>query len=317
MTVSRRALPAITLASPALAQPWPSRPTRLIVPYPAGGGLDALARAIAERLTAAWGQPVLVDNRPGGATVPGTDAVARGTPDGHTLLMTADNSITANPLVIQGLPHDPLRDLVAVSFLLETHQMVVAHPSLPASDMAGLVARARQNPVTYGSYGQASQPHVLFGALAAQASVEFTEIPYRGLPQAVLATLAGEVMLTLSGIASAGQHIAAGTLKPLAVGRPTRLPQLPEVPTLAEAGYADIDPRTWFGIFAPAATPGAVVERIHRDVAAAMAEPALVARYLTPNGYTVHVATPEASRLLVAQDFSYKRDLLRRAGLAR
>ncbi len=308
----RRHLAALALATPALAQTWPARPGRIIVPYPAGGGLDALARAIAERLAVAWGQAVVVDNRPGGATVPGTDAVAKAAPDGLTLLMTADNSITSNPLIIPGLPHDPLRDLAPVSFLVETHQMVIAHPSLAARDMAGLVAAA---PATYGSYGQGSQPHLLFGALAAASGREFTQIPYRGLPQAVLATLAGEVQLTLAGIASAGQHLSAGTLKALAVGRPTRFPQLPEVPTLAESGHADIDPRTWFGLFVPAATPGALVERIHRDVAAAMEEPGLVARHLTPNGYTVHAATPAASRAMIAQDFAYKRDLLRRAGL--
>ncbi len=313
MTLLRRALPATFLAMPALAQ---ARPTRLIVPYPAGGGLDALARAIAERLAQAWGTAVLVDNRPGGSTVPGTDAVAKAVPNGHTLLMTADNSITSNPLTIRGLPHDPMRDLAPVSFLIETHQMVVAHPSLAARDMAALVAAARAGPVNYASYGQGSQPHVLFAALAAETRGDFTQIPYRGLTPAVLATLAGEVMLTLSGVASAGEYLAVGSLRALAVGRPTRLPQLPEVPTLAEAGFPDIDPRTWFGLFAPGATPAPVLERIHRDVALAMADPTLVARFLTPNGYTVHAASPEASRVLISADFAYKRGLLQRAGLA-
>ena len=312
MSFARRTLPAITLATPALAQ---GRPTRLIVPFPAGGGLDTLARAIAEKLALAWGAPVLVDNRPGGATVPGTDAVAKATPDGHTLLMTADNSITANPLVIRGLPHDPMRDLAPISFLVEVHQMVVASPRLAAADMAALVAAARAAAVTYGSYGQGSQPHVLFSVLAADTGATFTEIPYRGLPPAVMAVLAGEVMLTLSGVASSREHIAAGTMRALAVGRDTRLPQLPNVPTLIEAGFPAIDPRTWFGIFAPAGTPASVQGRISTDIAAAMADPALAARHLTPNGYTVHAAGPEASRALVAADFVYKQQLLRRAGL--
>jgi tripartite-type tricarboxylate transporter receptor subunit TctC len=315
--ITRRALPAITLATPALAQPWPGRPTRLVIPFPPGGGLDALGRALAERLSIAWGQPVVVDNRPGGSTVPGVDAVAKAAPDGHTLLMTADNSITSNPLVIPGLPHDPLRDLAPVTFLLEVHQMVVAHARFAPRDMRAVVAAARHSPVTYGSYGQASQPHLLFGALGAQERVEFTEIPYRGLTPAVLATVAGEVNMTLCGVASAREHLAAGTLRGLAVGRAARLPMLPDLPTLAEAGYPDIDPRTWFGVFAPAATPPDVVARIHRDIAVAMAEPAIVERHLTPNGYTVHVATPEASRGIIAQDLEYKRGLLRRAGLLR
>ena len=314
MSFARRALPAITLAAPALAQQ--GRPTRLIVPFPAGGGLDTLARAIAERLGAAWGQPVLVDNRPGGATVPGTDAVCKAPPDGHTLLMTADNSITANPLIIRGLPHDPMRDLAPVSFLVEVHQMVLATSRLATPDMATLIQAARSGTITYGSYGQGSQPHVLFSALAADSGADFTEIPYRGLPPAILGLLAGEVMLTLSGIASAREHIAAGTMRALAVGRSARFPALPDVPTLAEAGYPAIDPRTWFGVFAPAATPAPVQARISADIAAVMADAALAARHLTPNGYTVHAATPEASRALVAEDFAYKRQLLRRAGLA-
>ena len=321
MNVPRRVLPAITLAQSAAAraqggaQGWPARPVRLIIPFPPGGGLDALGRAIAERVSAATGQPVVVDNRPGGSTVPGLDAVAKAAPDGQTLLMTADNSITSNPLLIPGLPHDPMRDLAPVSFLLETHQMVVAHPRLGARGIPALVEAARTQRLNYGSYGQASQPHLLFGALGAQAGVEFTEIPYRGLTPAVLATVAGEVDLTLCGIASAGEHLAAGTLRALAVGRAERLPQLPDVPTLAESGHGDVDPRTWFGIFAPGATPPELLSRIHAQVAAAMADPALVRRFLTPNGYTVHTATPEASRALIAADLDYKRGLMRRAGL--
>ena len=314
MSFARRALPAITLAAPALAQQ--GRPTRLIVPFPAGGGLDTLARAIAERLGATWGQPVLVDNRPGGATVPGTDAVCKAPPDGHTLLMTADNSITANPLIIRGLPHDPMRDLAPVSFLVEVHQMVLATSRLATPDLATLIQAARSGTITYGSYGQGSQPHVLFSALAVDSGADFTEIPYRGLPPAILGLLAGEVMLTLSGIASAREHIAAGTMRALAVGRSARFPALPNVPTLAEAGHPAIDPRTWFGVFAPAATPAPVQARISADIAAVMADAALAARHLTPNGYTVHAATPEVSRALVAEDFACKRQLLRRAGLA-
>jgi tripartite-type tricarboxylate transporter receptor subunit TctC len=316
MKVLRRVLPAITLAHPAMAQAWPARPVRLIVPYPPGGGLDALARAIAERVSAATHQPVVVDNRPGGSTVPGTDAVAKANPDGHTLLMTADNSITSNPLLIPGLPHDPTRDLAPVSFLLETHQMVVANPRLGARDIPALLAAARGQRLNYGSYGQASQPHLLFGALGAQTRTEFTEIPYRGLTPAVLATVAGEVDMTLCGIASAGEHLAAGTLRALAVGRAQRLPQLPDVPTLAESGHGDVDPRTWFGIFAPGATPPELLNRIHAQVAAAMADPALIARFLTPNGYTVHTATPAASREMIAADLEYKRGLMLRAGLS-
>jgi tripartite-type tricarboxylate transporter receptor subunit TctC len=290
---------------------------RIVVPFPPGGGLDALARALADRLGVAWRQPVVVDNRPGGSTVPGTDIVAKAAPDGHTLLITADNSITSNPHVIRALPHDPMRDLAPVSLLLEVHQMVLVHPAVGARSMAELVAAARAAPgrLNFGSYGNASQPHLAFGALMARERIELVHVPYRGLTPAVLATLSGEVQMTLAGIASGAEHIRAGTLRALAVGRPTRFEALPEVPTLAEAGYAEIDPRTWFGAFAPAGTPPALVSRLHRDIASAMAEPAVRDRQLTPNGYTVRMETPEATATFLREDFEYKRRLIAAAGI--
>ncbi len=318
MTITRRTLIATALATPALAQGvFPGRQVRLVVPFPPGGGLDALARALADQLTRSWGQPVVVDNRPGGSTVPGTDIVAKAPPDGHTLLVTADNSITGNPHLIPGLPHDPRRDLAPVTWLVDVHQMVLVHPGVPATDMAGLVAAARARPgaLNFGSYGDASQPHLLFGALAARENISLTHVPYRGLTPAVLATLSGEVQMTLAGVASARDHLAVGTLRALAVGKPERLPQLPDVPTLAEAGYAQIDPRTWFGVLAPAATPAPLVRRIRDDIAAAMAVPAVAERHLAPNGYTVRASTPEAFASMIAADFDYKGALIRAAGI--
>ena len=315
MPVARRLLlTAPFLAAPALAQPaWPDRPVRIVVPYPPGGGLDALARALADRLSPVWRQVVTVDNRPGGATIPGTDAVAKAAPDGHVLLMTSDASITANPHIQARLPHDPMRDLVPVSYLLDVHQMVLVHPALPARDMAGLVgaARARPGALNYGSYGPGSQPHLLFEALKAREGLEIAQVAYRGLTPAVLATVTGEVQGTLAGVASAREFLATGQLRALAIGRPARLPQLPDVPTLAEAGYAEADPRTWFGLFAPAGTPPALLARIQNDLAAALEDPIIRERHLLPNGYTVHAATPEASVALVVADYEAKRELVR------
>ncbi|MGG5818425.1 Bug family tripartite tricarboxylate transporter substrate binding protein [Falsiroseomonas sp. HW251] len=319
MRLPRRALLA-TLAFPAIARAqdaFPGRQVRIVVPFPPGGGLDALARGLADRLQPVWRQAVVVDNRPGGSTVPGTDIVAKAPPDGHTLLVTADNSITSNPHLIRSMPHDPMRDLAPVTVLVEVHQMILVNPSVGADTMAGLVATARAQPgkLNFGSYGTASQPHLAFAALAAQERLEFVHVPYRGLTPAVLATLSGEVQMTLAGIASAQEHLRAGTLKALAVGKPARLDAFPQVPTLAETGHGAIDPRTWFGAFAPAGTLPALVQRISRDIAAAMAEPALRDRQLTPNGYTVHASTPEAAAAFVREDFEYKRRLIALAGM--
>ena len=319
MRLARRALLA-TLALPALARAqnaFPTRQVRIVVPFPPGGGLDALARALADRMQAAWGQPVVVDNRPGGSTVPGTDIVCKAAPDGHTLLITADNSITSNPHLIRGLPHDPMRDLAPISHLVDVHQMILAHPALGASSMAELVVAARAAPgrFNFGSYGNASQPHLAFGALMARERIEMVHVPYRGLTPAVLATVAGEVQMTLAGIASGAEHIRAGTLRALAVGKPTRFEALPEVPTLLEAGYDDIDPRTWFGAFAPAGTPPELVARLHAAIAAAMSEPAVRERHLLASGYTVHVRTPEATAAFLRDDLAYKARLIAAAGI--
>jgi tripartite-type tricarboxylate transporter receptor subunit TctC len=320
MPLPRRALLA-TLAVPAVARAqsdaFPTRQVRFVVPFPPGGGLDALARALADRLQAIWRQPVVVDNRPGGSTVPGTDIVAKAPPDGHTLLVTADNSITANPHLIRSLPYDPMRDLAPVSLLVEVHQMILVNPALGVRDMAGLVAAARAEPgkLNFGSYGNASQPHLCFGALMAREGIEMVHVPYRGLTPAVLATLAGEVQMTLAGIASGAEHIRAGRLRALAVGRPTRFEALPEVPTLAEAGYPEIDPRTWFGAFAPGGTPPALLARLHRDIAAAMSEPVVRERHLLPSGYTVRMETPEATAAFLREDLAYKARLIAMAGI--
>jgi tripartite-type tricarboxylate transporter receptor subunit TctC len=201
-----------------------------------------------------------------------------------------------------------MRDLVPVSVLVEVHQMVLVHPSVGARSLADLVAAARAAPgrLNFGSYGVGSQPHLTYGALMARERVEMTHVPYRGVPPAILATLSGEVQMTLAGIASSIEHLRAGTLRALAVGRPTRFEALPEVPTLAEAGFAEIDPRTWFGAFAPAGTPPALVARISRDIAAAMADPAVRDRHLTPNGYTV-LPRAEAAAAFLREGSDYKR----------
>ena len=319
MRFARRTLLA-ALAIPAVARAqsdYPSRQVRIVVPFPAGGGLDALARALAERLQVQWRQPVVVDNRPGGATVPGTDIVAKAAPDGHTLLITADNSITSNPHLIRSMPFDPMRDLAPISHLVDVHQMVVVHARVGVASMAELVAAARARPgaLNFASYGNASQPHLAFGALAARERLELVHVPYRGLPPAVLATVQGETQMTLTGIPTGAEHIRAGTLRALAIGRDTRAPQLPDVPTLAEAGYAEIDPRTWFGAFAPAGTPQALLARLQADIAAAIAEPAVRGRFVDAAGFTLHARTPEATAAFLREDLDYKRRLIAAAGI--
>lgn len=308
----------IAAAAPfAAAQDWPGGTVRLVVPYPPGGGVDGLARPLAERLAAAWGRPVIVENRAGAATIIGTDHVAKSAPDGLTLLFTTDSSITSNPHLFPKLPFDPMRDLVPVTQLIDLYQMVVVHPSVRADTMREFVALAKSLPVpmSYGSYGSGSQPHLLFEGLRLETGAALTHVPYKGIAPAIQATLANEVQATLGGAATTGQFFAAGRMKPLAIAAPQRSPLHPEVPTLAEAGFPDIAPRAWFGILAPRGTPPAVVERIARDVRTIFADPAFDKAQVTGKGYRNVASTPAEFAEFVRVDHAQKEKVIKGAGI--
>jgi tripartite-type tricarboxylate transporter receptor subunit TctC len=309
------AMVAIVL-SPALAQDFPSKPVRMIVPYPPGGGVDGLARPLADQLSKVWRQPVLVDNKPGAGTIIGGEAVVKAPADGYTLFFTTDSSITSNPHLYKNMPFDPIKDLAPVTQLIDLHQMVVIHPSVAANTMQELVAEAKAKPDTlnYGSYGSGSQPHLLFESLKAQTGIQITHVPYKGIAPALTAALSGEVQMTLGGAATTTEHIVAGKLKPLAIARQERLALYPNVPTLREAGFPDIDPRPWYGLFAPGATPRATIDKIQKDVAAILANPEFSERYVAGKGYTGVGSTPEAFAAFIKSDLDYKARLIAVSG---
>ncbi len=300
----------------AQAQDFPGKPVRIVVPYPPGGGVDGMARPIADRLSRLWNQPVVVENKPGASTIIGSDFVAKAAPDGLTLLFTSDSSITSNPHLYPKMPFDPIKDLAPVTQLIDLYQMVVAHPSLGAGTMQELVALARAKPGTlnYGSYGSGSQPNLLFEALKAQTGISIAHIPYKGIAPALTATVAGEVQLTMGGTATSRGYFAAGRLKPLAIARAQRLPALPEVPTLRESGFPDIDPKPWFGLFAPAGTPAAIIDKIQKDVRSVITEPEFDQREITGKGYGAVGSTPAEFTQFIKTDFEYKGRLIKLSG---
>lgn len=310
---------AVMPAGQSLAQApaFPSRTVKIVVPYAPGGGLDAMARVLAERLQRTWGQPVVVENKTGASTIIGAQAVTRAAPDGHTLLLTSEATITSNPFLFDKLPYDPMRELAPISQLIGLPQMVVAHPSVPAQNLVELVAVAKSKPnaISYASYGSGSLPHLLFEGLKMRTGVELVQVPYRGIIPAVMAALAGEVQLTLAGVAAAQAHLAAGKLKALAVAHATRLPEFPQVPTLREAGFADIDPHaSWFGLFATAGTPDHVVQKIQRDVASIGADPAFTQGHLASRGFMPVFSTPAAFSRFIREDALQKSQLIRLTG---
>lgn len=323
LTPTRRgALAALTLgvACPTLfaqGPAWPAQTVRIVVPYAAGGGVDLLARMLADRLQRQWGQSVVVENKAGGATVIGAMAVTKAPPDGLTLLLTSEATITSNPFLFSKLAYDPVRELAPISQLVSLPQMVVANPQVGANNMAELVAMAKARPdaLSYASYGSGSLPHLLFESLKAKTGASFVHVPYKGISPAVAAVQSGEVNLTLAGVSGALALLRAGKLKALAVGRATRLTEMPDVPTLREAGLADIDPReSWFGLFATGGTPAAVVQKIHQDVAAIGNDPAFRESVLLSRGFEPVFSTPAIFAKFIEADMRQKAQLIRISG---
>ena len=293
-----RAIAALALACFAAAAPaqgWPTKPARIVVPYPPGGGIDILARQLADHFQSRWGQPVVVENKPGGSTIIGVDNVAKASADGHSILMTTDASFSINPHLFRKLPYDARNDFIPVTNLILLQQLLVAHPSLPASSLAELISLAKQKPgtINYASYGSGSQPHLAGEMLKNKAGIDLVHIPYKGISLAVPAVMAGEVQLTFSGIASSIGPIKGGRIKPIAIGGGKRSPLLPEVPTFAELGYPEVETHAWFGLFVPAGSPREAVTRIYRDAKALLDDPAFRAKQLIAKGYEVVGSSPQ------------------------
>lgn len=268
----RRSVAAVllcaTAASAAAQSVYPERPIRLVVPFPAGGTVDAIARLVAQRITDPLKQPVVVDNRAGGAGSIGSEAVAKAPPDGYTLLMGTASTHGSNPSVHKALPYDPVRDYAPVALVASTPYIVVVHPSVAAASMAELVALAKAQPakMNYGSYGSGSSNHLATELLRAITATDLVHVPYKGGAPAMTALLAGEVQLMLDVFPTSDPHVRAGKLKLLGVAASKRSSLAPNAPTLAEAGIAGAEAGTFFGVFAPAATPRAIVDRLNAEI---------------------------------------------------
>jgi len=294
----------LTFIHGALAQGYPTKPIRIVVPYPAGGGLDLIARAVGNQLTQRWGQSVVVENKPGSGTIVAAEGVARSAPDGHTLLLTTDSTITINPHLYARLPYDPVKDFAPITQLVFLNQLLLANPAVPAGNLKELIAYAKANPnkLNYASYGSGSQPNLAMEMLKSQAGIEVVHVPYKGIPQAVPAAIAGEVQLTFSGAASSIAHIRGARLKPLAIGGRSRLNLLPDVPTFAEQGFPDIPSNAWFGLFAPAGTPREVVMKLYGEITKMLKEPEFNQREVVAKGYELVASTPEEFAAFLAAD---------------
>ncbi len=279
----RRALLAACLFSPmlgraALAQAaWPNRPVRVVVPYPPGGSTDVLARAVAERLGAVIsGASFVVDNRPGGAAVVGTQSVAQAAPDGYTLSLATNQTHAANAAMLRDLPYRPVEDFAPIGRIAEVHHALVVPANSPARTLAELAARGRTQRLTYASSGVGSASHVIAESLVKRERMQATHVPYRGGAQATTDTVGGVVDFFVSTWPQVVELVKDGKLRCLEIGAPRRLAELPAVPTAAEAGAPYLAVDAWFGLWAPAGTPAAVLEKLSAALVQVLAEPALV-----------------------------------------
>ncbi|MCK8787986.1 tripartite tricarboxylate transporter substrate binding protein [Roseomonas sp. NAR14] len=321
----RRALLAVPLAiaaSAVLAQPqtsaWPSRPVMLVVPFAAGASPDVVARVLAERLAATWGQPVVVQNLPGASSTIGVERVARSVPDGYTLGLTGDGAMVVRVSMDPPPPYDSWRDLAPISLLVRTRNVLVVHPSVPAATLAELVALAKARPssLAYGHSGVGFSTHLGMEMLKQAAGIDITAVPYANEGAMFTDLMQGRVQVMIGSGPAIIRRVQAGEVRALAVTSRDRAPVLPDVPTIAESGFPGFEAVAWFGLIAPAQTPPAILARVQQDTVAAMAEPA-THRRLDELGLVVVGNSQAEFAALIPQEIERMAGVLRPLGLLR
>ena len=290
----------LLMCGAAAAQNYPSKPVRLVVGFAPGGGQDSLARTVAQKLSIAFNQQFVVENRSGAGGTIGADLVAKSPPDGYTLLFAGVASHAINPNLQKNLPYDPLRDFEAASLLATAPMMVAVHPSLPAQTVQQLVALARAKPgeISYASSGLGSSAHLTGALFMSLSRTNLLHIPYKGVSQGLIDVLSGQVLVIFNAAAALLPHMQAGKLRVLGISSVNRIASLANVPTIAESGVPGYQAGSWYGIAAPAGTPRPIIDRLSREAATFMKAPELVARLnaeaiiaigSTPEEFTAHI----------------------------
>lgn len=294
---------------------FPGKPVRIIVPFAPGGGTDLIARALAQKLSEIWNQPVLIDNRAGGGTVIGSDMVAKSAADGHTLLLTA-NPHTTNPALHPKLPYDTLRDFAGITQIAASPLILTVHPSLPARSVRELIAVAKQRPgqLSYGTSGNGGPQHLAGEMFKFMAGVAMVHVPYRGGAPAIADLLAGQTQLMFGSTFTVIPQSAAGRLRALAVTSAQRSTALPDLPTVAEAALPGYAITTWYGLFAPAATPRALITKLNTDVARALKMPDVIER-LTRDGSEPVASEPAVFDAHVRTEIENARRIVKASGM--
>lgn len=307
----------MAVGGPVIAQPaYPSRPIRLIVPFPPGGSIDPVARLIGPKLAESLGQPVLVDNRPGANGAIGTDILAKSPPDGYTIILLGASTHVTNALLMRNLPYDSFKDFAPVATIQRSDYVLVVHPSLPANTLKELVALAKSRPgqISYASSGNGNLNHLAAELFNMMTGIKTHHVPYKGGGQALTDLMSGQVQMHFSVLISAIPQIKSGRLKAIAIGGETRFAALPQVPTFTEAGLPGFSLRPWQGVLAPARTPRPIIDRLSSEIGRIVALPDIRER-LVSLGMQPLISTPEQFTALMADDLAKSSAVIKTANI--
>jgi tripartite-type tricarboxylate transporter receptor subunit TctC len=309
------ALSLLLLPATGRAEEFPTKPIKLIVPFPPGGPNDIIARVVGQRMSELVKQPVIIENRSGQAGVLGTDAVAKAAPDGYTIAITSASSLVINPS-LEKMPYDVRKDLAPVTLNVTVPEMLVVASNVPANNMAELIALAKAQPgkLNFASAGIGGLPHLAGELFKLTAKLDIVHVPYRGAAPAINDLLGQQVQMTFLDLPVILPHIRAGSLKPIALGSPTRAPTAPDVPTTAEVGMPDLLIENWYGMIAPGGTPEKIIAELNRITNEAMADPGVKAK-LADQGLTVAGNTPEQFRGFIDSETRKWAKVIKDAGI--
>lgn len=303
------------IATPASAQSYPNRPIKLLIPFTAGGGTDLLGRILAQKISESMGQPIVVENKPGGNTLIATEAVARATPDGYTLILQTNN-LVANPTMYQGrMRFDTLKDLAPVSLVAGNPHVLVVNPAFPARDFKEFIALAKAKPgtISFASAGSGTVNHLSGELLKTLAGIDIVHIPYKGSGSVMPDLLGGQVNSLFAAMPTVTGFIREKRLRALAVTSSKRFPGLPDVPTIAELGYPSYNFSSWFGVLAPAGTPKPVVDRLQAEIVKALKDPSVVQKL---SDFEIFGSTPEEFGSLIRAQIDKTAQIIKASGAA-
>ena len=297
-------------------QAYPNKPIRIVVPYPAGGPIDMTTRPLAQKLTETMGNPVVVDNRGGANGMIGTDNVAKSPPDGYSLVVASGGAFAIGPHVYLKMPFDVFKDFAPVSLFVTLPELLAAHPALPVRSVRELVAlaKARPNQLNFGSSGTGSTPHLAAEMLKSAAKIQMVHVPYKGMGPATMDLIAGQLQLVFADMPVLLQQVKGGKLRALAVGTKTRSASLPEVSTMAESGYPQVEAYNWYALYAPAATPKPVIARLNAEVVKVMGN-AEMKSYTQSSGADAASSTPEELAALHKREYDKWSSVVKAAGI--